>query len=274
MKTFWESMLLPALRGIYEQFINIVPNILAALVILLIGWLIAKALSGLTRRLLKRVKFNDMAERAGITSFLGNAGFRREPSRIVGTLIFWLLMFTFILSAANTLNLTMIAETIQSLVSFIPNIIAVVFIIVFGSLFARFLGRVTRGAAAEMGIDTADFLGKLVNNLILIMLVMIALNQLEIQSSVLEITFAAVLGAFALAVALTLGIGTKSIAQNIISGVYARKSFQVGQKVKVQGKEGEVVEIGAVNTKLQNGKSLLSIPNKILMEEIAECEEK
>lgn len=269
---FLEKILLPALQGIYQQIVGIVPNIIAALAILVIGWFVAKGLSGLAGQLLKKLKLNSIAERAGITGFLKNAGFTHDTSWVVSKLIFWLLMLMFVLSAANALQLTMIAETIQKLVSFIPNVIAVIFIVVFGSLFARFVGRLTRGAATEVGIETADFLGKLVNNLVLVMIVVIAINQLEIQSGVLEITFAMILGAFGLAIALTLGMGTRTIAQNIISGVYARKSFQVGQKVKVHNREGEILEIGTVNTTIRNSKATVSIPNKMLIDEIAESD--
>jgi hypothetical protein len=267
---FLENLLLPALRGIYDQIVSIMPNILAALAILIIGWIIAKALSSLVSQVLKKLKFNDMAERAGITSFLKNSGFEREPRWIIGRLVFWLLMLTFILSAANTLELTMIALTIQKVVSFMPNIIAVVFIVVFGALFARFLAKITRGAATEAGVETADVLGKIIHTLVLVMVVMIAINQLEIATSVLEITFSAVLGAFALALAITLGLGTRNVAQNIISGLYARKTFATGDKIRIRDNEGEILEIGTVNTRLQNAKGEISIPNKMLIDEIAE----
>jgi len=88
---FLENLLLPALRGIYDQILGILPNILAAVAILIIGWIIAKALSSLVSQVLKKLKFNDMAERAGITGFLKNSGFDREPRWIIARLVFWLL---------------------------------------------------------------------------------------------------------------------------------------------------------------------------------------
>jgi hypothetical protein len=268
-----QEILLPVLDGIYAQILGILPSLLAATIILLVGWLVARGFSGLVSRLLKKMRFNSMAERAGITGFLRNSDFDREPSWIVGRVIFWLLMLTFILSAANTLQLTMFAATIQKVVSFIPNLIAVIFIVVLGAWFARFAGRITRGTAMESGIGGADLLGKLTTNLILVMVAVIAINQLEIQSSILEIAFAAVLSAVGLAIALTLGIGTKSIAQNIISGVYARKSFHPGQKITVGETKGKILQIGTVNTTIGRDEKVVSIPNRMLVEEIAVSEE-
>jgi small-conductance mechanosensitive channel len=267
---FWQEKILPVLLGIFDNMLAILPNVLAALVILLIGWLVAKALNSLAERLLKRIGFNRMAEKAGITGFIRNAGFVREPSWVVGKLIYWLLMLTFLLSAVETMKLTAVASTLQRFVSFIPNLIVVVLIVVFGSLFARFVGGLARGAAKEAGIDFADFLGKLVNNVIILMMVVIAFTQLEIKSGVLEITFAAILGAFGLAIALTLGMGSRSIAQNILSGVYARKSFHVGQQVHIRQMQGKITEIGTVSTVIHTSENkIITLPNSMLVDEIA-----
>ncbi len=270
MTRFWQEKILPVLAGILDSMLASLPNFLAAVIILLIGWLVAKALDALVIRLLRRIGFNRIAEKAGITAFIRNAGFTREPSWVVGKLIFWLLMLTFLLSAAETMNLTAIAVTLQKMVAFIPNIIAVVLIVVFGSLFARFVGGLVRGAAREAGIDFADVLGKLVSNIIILMLVVIAFSQLEIKSGVLEITFGAILGAFGLAIALTLGMGSRNIAQNILAGVYARKSFQVGQQVHVRQMQGTITEIGTVSTVIHTAEEkIITLPNSMLVDEIA-----
>ncbi len=266
---FWNDIILPALRQIVAQILAILPNVLAALAILIVGWIVARLVDSVVTRVLQRLGFNRMAERAGIGSFMKNAGFTQEPSWVVGKLMFWLLMLTFVLSSAEMLHLTMVAETLQKLVAFLPNVIAVIFMVVFGALFARFVSRLTRGAAKEAGLDIADFLSKLVNYLIIIMVVVIAINQLEIQSSVLEIAFAALLGAFALAIALTLGIGTQSVAQNIISGVYARRMFRVGDSVRINHTEGQILEIGTVSTRIRNAEDIVSLPNKMLINEVA-----
>jgi small-conductance mechanosensitive channel len=267
---FWQEKILPALSGILDNILAILPNLLAALVILLIGWLVAKGLDNLANRLLQRIGFNRIAEKAGITGFIRNAGFMREPSWVVGKLIFWLLMLTFLLSAAETLKLTAIALTLQKLVSFIPNVIAVILIVIFGALFARFMGGMARGAAKEAGIDFADFLGKLVTNVIILIMVVVAFTQLEIKSDVLESTFAAILGAFGLAIALTLGMGSRSIAQNILSGVYARKSFQIGQQVNIRQMQGEIAEIETVSTVIHTAENqIITLPNTMLVDEIA-----
>lgn len=267
---FWEDMLLPAIKAILNDILRILPNFFAAFILLLIGWIAAKMLDSLASRLLKRFGFNKVAERAGISSFLKNAGFTQEPSWIVGKLVFWMLMLTFLLSAAETLQLDALALTLQKLVAFMPNLVIVVFIIVFGAMLARFLGRLVQGAAVEAGIEFASFLGRLVRNVVIAAIFVIAISQLEIRSAVIDIMFAALLGAGALAIALTLGMGTQNISKNIISGVYARKTFQPGQVISLNGQEGEIVQIGTVNTVIHAESKDILVPNTLLLQEITE----
>lgn len=264
---FWNEVILPALQNVFADILGVLPKLLAALVILLIGWMIAKLLDNFARRVLQRVGFNKLADKTGISSFLKNAGFQKDVSWVIGKLIYWMLMLIFLLSAAETLELTALALSVQKIVAFIPNLIAVVLILVFGSMFANIAGRFVRGAATEAGFDFAAFLGKLVTNIIIIAVAVIAITQLEIQSSVLDITFAAILGAFALAIAITLGLGTRAVSNNIISGVYARKTFQPGNHIIVNQIEGEIISIGTVNCAVKTSKGIVNMPNSDLIEQ-------
>lgn len=262
----WNDIILPALQRVLHDVVNVLPKLLAAIVILLIGYIVAKLLENLVRRVLKRIGFNKLAEKTGIEGFLKNAGFKKEVSWVVGRLIFWMLILLFLLSAADKLQLSALALSIQKVVEFIPNIILVILILVFGAMLARFAGRIVRAAAIDAEFDFADFLGKLVNNVVLIIVIVLAVSQLEIQSNVLDTTFAAIVGAVALAVALTLGLGSRRISYNIICGVYARKTYKYGQTVQVDGMEGEIVQIGTVNTVIRNSHGLASFPNSALIE--------
>lgn len=268
--TLWDEILLPALLRFVGDVTDILPNIVAAMAIIIAGWLIARGVDILMRHILQRVGFNRLAERAGLLGFLQNAGYTHDPAWVVGKVFFWVLSLVFILAAAETIQVTVIAVTMQKLVAFIPNLIAMVLIVVFGSLFARVLSSLVRAAANNIGVDFADLLSRAVHALMLIIVLVMAFSELEIHSMVLEIAFASVLGAVGLAVALTLGLGSRNVAQNILAGVYARRSFQEGQHLSIGGYEGEMVQIGTVTTTLhrQDG-SLVTVPNTLLLNEVA-----
>lgn len=268
--TLWDNILLPAI----QKSVGILPNVLTALVIVLLGCLVAVGFDHLTRRLLQRIGFNRMADRAGILTFLRNTGYTHEPSQVVGKLVFWLLMLISLLTVAETLQLTMIATAMQTLVAFIPNVIAVMMIVVFGALGARIISGIVRGAAREVGVEFADLLAKTAHILLLIMVLIIAFRQLAIESIVLEITFGILIGAFGLSVALTLGLGSRTVAQNIIAGVYVRRSFHIGQQIRVSDRQGEILQMGTINTVLKTDKNgIVTLPNSILVQEVSESDD-
>ncbi|RMG63957.1 MAG: hypothetical protein D6715_10470 [Calditrichaeota bacterium] len=265
---FWREILLPALSNALNSVVLLLPRLLAAFLILLIGWVIGRIVDGILCRLLRRLGVNQLAERAGIANLLKNAGFQRDFSFLLGKLVFWSLLLLFLLSAAETLELDALAQTIQNAVAFIPNLLAVVFILLFGSLFARLLSQMVRGAASEAGLEFADGLGRMVYYLTMVVVGIMAVSQLKIQSHVLDIAFAAILGALGLAVAITLGLGTRHIASNVISGIYARKIFLPGQRVQWGELQGELVQVGNINALLKTREGVVSIPNRLLTEEV------
>lgn len=264
--SFWNDVILPALSGIVQDVLGILPELAGALTILLIGWIVARFLGSLVGKLLGRIGFDSIAERAGIADFLTRSGFQRDVSWIVGRLAFWTIFLMFLLSAAEALRLTALAETLQKAVAYIPNLIVIVLVLVFGALLSRLAGKLVTGAADSAGIDFADMLGKLVANFILVAIAIIAISQLEIQSAVLDYAFIALLSAVALAIALTLGLGTRDVAQGIIYGVYARKIFEIGQVVRIGEQDGELIQIGTINSVIKTPDEIVSMPNKALIE--------
>jgi flagellar biosynthesis protein FliQ len=265
---FWNEVILPALTQIFSDMMSIIPLILAALLILLVGYFISKIIENIVRRVLNKMGFNTIAEKAGVSNFLKNAGFDKEVSWVIGKLTFWMLFLIFLLSAAETLQLTTLALSLNQVVAFIPKLIVVVLILVLGAMLARISGKLVTASAANAGLDFAPFLGKLVNNIILIAISFIAISQLDIDSAILDTTFGALVGAFALAIALTLGLGSRDISHNIICGVYARKTFRIGQTIEINNIEGKIVQIGTINTVLQSPKGLHTLPNSDLIDNI------
>lgn len=263
---FWNNIIIPAFEKILQNILDLLPNVVAAIVILLVGWVVAKLMENLVRRVLARIGFNNLAEKTGINGFLKNAGFKKEVSWLVGRLTFWMLLLVFLLSAADTLNLTTLAFSIQKVVAFIPNLIVVILILVFGAMLAKLAGRLVRATAMDSELDFADFLGKLVTNVVLVIIVVLAVAQLELQSTVIDTTFAAMVAAVALAIALTLGLGSRNIAYNIMCGVYARRTFKIGQTIRLGDLQGEIVHIGTINTSIQNSEGLHTVLNSEVIE--------
>ncbi len=263
---FWEKYIEPAMNLITQRVIDMTPQILAGLLIVTVGWLVARILASLSSKLLQRVGFNGACERAGLTNLLRSSGYKKDSSWLVGRFVFWMLLLLFILSAAETIHMQALSTALQRVVNYIPNLIAVVLILVFGFLLARFMGSLTRGAASQAGLDFNELLGKITTYTIQFATVVIALSQLQIDSSVLNTAFGAVIGAFALGFGLMIALGGKDVARNIIAGVYARKSLRTGQRIQIDDVSGTILEIGSVNTRVEYATGIALVSNSNLID--------
>ena len=198
-----------------NQLLAFVPTILGALLILLVGGVIAKIIEQFIVRVLKLITLDKIAEQVQLAAILAKGGIRRKLSELIGAIVYWIVILAFVTAALNALNLTVAAELFQQIVSFLPNVIASVFILIVGVFAATFLATTVRTAASNSGILQAPLLGQAVQAAVVIFTVVAALQQLQIQF-VGEV-FLIILGGISLGCALAFGIGCKDLAGRWVS---------------------------------------------------------
>lgn len=192
--------------------IGFLPNILAALLILLIGSIVASALARLIRKVLQRLRF----DRAIHSSTAGTMVSRiiESPSYFTGRIVFWLIMIGTISLAVTALNLPILNNLLGAIYGYIPNIIAAVIIFLIASTIsaggARFVQRVMGGTAMSRLVSTA------VPAIVMSLAVFMILNQLGIATDIVNILFTAIVGAVALGLALAFGLGGRDVARGLL----------------------------------------------------------
>jgi hypothetical protein len=203
-----------------QQFLNEIavalPQILGAILILLIGWIIAKVVKRLSIRGLKLVRFNYLTEKSGIEKFLDQGGVKVSSIDIIGTLIYWIIMLVVILATLNSLKLTAASTLFNQIMLYIPNIIVAILILVIGIYFARLVSQVLVTSLKNMGEKTATMIGTIANYAIIVLTVFIILGQLNIAASIVNNAFIILFGALCLALGLAFGLGGKDWASRMI----------------------------------------------------------
>ncbi len=199
----------------WNQLLTFVPLILVALLILLLGGLIAKSLEQVLVKGLKFVRLDKLADDIQLSGMLTKGGIRRKPSELIGAIVYWIVILAFVMTALNALNLTVAAELFQHIVSFLPNVIAAVFILIVGVFAAAFLATTVRTAASNSGILQAHLLGQAVQTAVVVFAAVAALQQLRIQF-VGEV-FLIILAGISLGCALAFGLGCKDVAGRWVS---------------------------------------------------------
>ena len=208
-----------------DQVMGFLPRLLGALVLFLIGWLIAKVVEGVVVRLLKTVALDKIADQVQLSSVLAKGGVKRKVSELIGIIVYWLIMLAVVVVVFNALGLTEAAELFQTVVAYLPNVVAALFILILGIFSAAFLSMTVRTAASNAGILQAFLLGQLVQWVVVISAAVIALQQLRIEF--VGDAFLIILGGISLACAIAFGLGCKDLAgrwmTDIVEQVQGRK---------------------------------------------------
>ena len=206
-----------SLQEALSQFFGYLPQLVGAIVILIVGYTVAKILQAVVGRILQGIGFDGWMERAGIKRFFERADTRQTPASILGKLVFWFVFIIAIVMATDALGIRQVSAVFSQLIAYIPNIIAAILILILASLLANFVAGLVRGATGM------DVLGTVAQVAIIVYAVFAALTQLGIAVQLTAPTFLIVLGAMALAAAIAFGFGAQGVARDIVEKAYNRR---------------------------------------------------
>jgi len=210
------QVLLESSQQFLNEIVRAVPQIIGALLILLIGWLIAKFIKKIFVKLLKVVKLNWLTEKSGIDKFLKDGGVKITAVDLIGTLVYWIIMLIVIMAALNTLQLTSAKELFGQIIIYIPNIIVSIIILLLGIYAAKFVSQAIIVSLKNMNDNLAQLIGKISYYAIIVLTIFIVLSQLNIAENIVTIAFLLIFGAFCLAFGLAFGLGGKDYAANLL----------------------------------------------------------
>ncbi|MDQ2818235.1 MAG: small-conductance mechanosensitive ion channel [Candidatus Eremiobacteraeota bacterium] len=208
----WAGGLWTGVTAGLAAFMGGIPRFLGALVLLIIGWIIAGIIAALAVKLFKAVHTDTVADRIGVNDFLQRSGTKMRASSILGEFIKWIIRLVFIEMAADALGLPQITSAINGLLAFIPNLIVALFILGIGAFLGRLLGGIVQGSAGEAGMRNPAMLGKLANGAVMAFAIIAAMNQLHIAAVVVNTLYIGLVSALALALGLAFGLGGKDTA--------------------------------------------------------------
>ena len=223
------NMLVETTREFVHRTAEFLPQLVMALVVVLIGYLIAKVARFLVERGLRAMNLNVLTERAGTDNFLAQAGFRGDTCTLFGLLAFWLVLIESLVEAFKSLGLTYITDLLHRVVLFTPNLLIAMLVVIFGSYCARFVGNAVENFCREAEVPDGDVLSRLARYIILAFVIMIALSQVEVGGDIVQRTFLVILGGIVLALALAFGLGGKDWAAALLERWWPRHGPKDGR---------------------------------------------
>ncbi|MFH1392501.1 MAG: hypothetical protein ABIG90_02355 [bacterium] len=214
----WGIITVSSLQNLWSGFIGFLPSLIGALVVLIIGWIIAIALGRLTTQILKAFKIDQLVEKTGVKS-VEKAGYKINAAHWLGELIKWFLIIVFVMAAADIVGLTQVTDFLRDVLVYLPNIIVAVVILLAAVIVANCLSRIIKGSVKIAGFGKADFLAVVTRWSIMIFALLASLDQLGVARSVVSTLITGFVAMIAIAGGLAFGLGGRDIAGEILKKV-------------------------------------------------------
>ena len=243
------------------------PTLGGALLLVALGWLVARLSQAILGGLLSRLGIDRLARRAGLQKFLEALPNQTSASALLARLVYYVLLLVFVMAAVESLGLSGVSQTLGQLVSYLPNVIAAAVVFLFGGLASRALGDLVGAAAVQRGGPDRAVLGTITYYALLVVIAIISLQLLGVETDLLVILIVSFVAASGTTLALAFGLGNRDLARNLMAGLHAREEFQVGQQLQLRDTAGRLVRIGSAKATFETDQGQLSVPNHRLMDE-------
>ena len=221
-----QTAILDPINATLVQLASYAPALIGALVILIVGWVIAKIVQRVISKSLAFVHLDAAAERAGMTAFLRKGEIKGKVSDLLGKLVYWLIMLIVLVTAVNALGLTTASALLDKVFMYLPNVIAAVFVLILGTFLAAIVSAIVLTGAANAGLKQANLLADIARYAIIIFAAVIALDQLGIATTLLVSAFSIIVAGIALAFAIAVGLGAK----DRVEGAIDKLMKEIGKK--------------------------------------------
>jgi len=223
MGGIWKEAMADSFNRFLTKVITFLPNLLAMITILIIGFFVAWIVKIVLSRFLKAIQFDKVSERWGLPQIISKGGVAHAPAHLVSRFFYWVIVLITLILGINALEVAATQNFITHFFNYLPNLFAAILILVVGYLIAIFLGQATLIAAVNAQMDSARLLSRTVRWFVIVLSMTMALYHLGIAEKIIIAAFIITFGGIALALALAFGWGGRELAKEFLEKIYRRK---------------------------------------------------
>lgn len=236
---------LQILEQLLFNFTAVIPKILGAIIIFLIGWIFAKLVAIAVKKILKSLQVDKLGEKLNEIDMISNSNFSVVPSTILSKCIYYVILLLTIIVAAEVLNVAAISNLVSDILLYIPNVFAGMIVLFIGLLIAQFIKGIVETTTQSMGIPSYKLIGGVVFYFIFMMTIITAIKQIGIDAAFIETNLSYIIAGGVFAFALGYGLASKDMMANFLSSFYSKEKFAVGEVVAIGGYKGEIIEMSS-----------------------------
>ena len=263
----WTKIFLESLTVMGENIMAALPGIIMAILIIIIGWIVAKILRLAVSKGLRLIKFDKLFENINAAEFLDKANISISPSHFVGKFVYWIILLIFFVLASDTLGWIVVSESISDLIFYLPKLFSAIVVFVIGLYIANFIKKALLGIFDSLNVTTGKVISSIAFYIIIVIISITALNQAGVDTQIVTSNVNLIIGGVLLAFAVAFGFGAKDILGNILSAFYSRNTFKIGQKIEIGEIKGEIEKIESTSVTIKTDKGIVVIPSGKLVSE-------
>jgi len=233
MGEVWKVVIIDSFNKFLGKVLTFLPNLLAMITILVIGFLIAWIIKMALLRFLKAIQFDRVSGKWGLTQIVSKGEMSYSPAHLLSRFFYWIIVLITLILGINALELTATQNFIARFFNYLPHLFAAVIILVIGYLIAIFLGQAALIAAVNAQMESARLLSRVIRWFIIILSLTMALSQLGIAQNVIVAAFTILFGGIILALAIAFGWGGRELAKEFLEKLSKPREEEGGGKDEI-----------------------------------------
>nr|WP_299383870.1 mechanosensitive ion channel domain-containing protein [Allomuricauda sp.] len=261
----WKNLTFDSLTAMGRDVALALPKIIGALVILLIGWLVTKIILFVLGKVLRLAKVDMLSEKINEMELFGKADFKIDIIKVILGFVKWLLLLVFLIVAADILSWEIISTEIGNLLRYLPRLFSALALMMIGLYIGNFIKKTVKKVFDSLEFGGSNLVSNLLFYIIVIFISITALNQAGIDTTIITNNVTMFLGAFLLAFAIGLGLGSRDVITDLLRSFYTRRTYAVGDKVVIGERSGtiEAIENNSLTLVTKNGKFVIPIKDVV-----------
>ncbi len=255
------------LQQMLADFIQVLPKIALALIILILGWILAKIIAGVVRKLLVKTPLDEAAEKLNSIDLVQKTNIKIIPSTVFAKILYYFILLLSIVAAADVLSMEAISDLISDIIGFIPRILVAGIVLMIGIFIADFIKDMITTVCQSLGIPSAKMIGGFVFWFIFLTALVSAMGQAGIETDFIMSNLSMLLAGGVFAFALGYGIASRDMMANFLASFYSKDKVNIGDNITIDGVTGEVIDMDSNSLTIQSNNRKIFIPLKKLSTE-------
>jgi len=264
------SFVFQKLKDVAGKLLDVLPNLIGALLVLFLGWFFAKIFSNIVEKVLKALRLDVFAERINKIDMLQGSNIEVKPSQVISRILYYIIMLIVVAVAADLMALKILSNQVESLIEYIPNLITAGLIMVLGLLLSNMIKELLNTTFKSLGMTSGSLISNIIFYFLFITISLTALKQALIETQFIETNITIIIAGIMLAFAIGYGYASRSVMANFLGSLYSKSKFRIGETIQVKETKGVVIAIDSTSMILRtaNDKRVVIPLSVLTLEEV------